>query len=71
MSGTSGAPLAIVVSVLGGMVTGLITGILAWIKEPGLPVSERAAGAILRGGAACGATILLVLALFAGAGALR
>ena len=71
MSGASGALLAIVVSVLVGTVIGLATGILVWIKDSSLPVSERAAGAILRGGAACGATILLALAIFAAAGVLR
>jgi len=47
------------------------TGILGWIKDSSLPATERTAGAILRGGAACAATILLVLAVFTTAGALR
>ena len=71
MSGASGVLLAIVVSVLAGMVIGLVTGILVWIKDSSFPMSARAAGAILRGGAACGATILLALAVFAAAGMLR
>jgi hypothetical protein len=69
--GASGVLLWIVVSVLAGMVIGLVTGILVWIKDSSLPVIERAAGAILRGGAACAATILLMLAVFAAAGVLR
>lgn len=71
MSGASGATLAIVISILAGMVIGLVTGILVWIKDSSLPVSERAAGAILRGGAGCAATILLMLAIFAAVGVLR
>lgn len=71
MSGTSGAPLAIIVSIQAGMVIGLVTGILVWIKDSSLPASERAAGAILRGGAGCAAAVLLMLAIFAAVGVLR
>jgi len=53
------------------MIIGLVTGILVWIKDSSLPASERAAGAILRAGAACAATILLALAIFAAGGVLR
>jgi hypothetical protein len=67
----AGVLLAIVVVVLAGMVVGLVTGILAWMRDSSLPVSERAAGAFLRGGAACGAAILLALAILAAAGVLR
>jgi len=71
MNSASGVLLAIVVSVLVGMIIGLVTGILVWIKDSSLPASERAAGAILRAGAACAATILLALAIFAAGGVLR
>jgi hypothetical protein len=71
MSSVSSVLMAIVVSVLVGVVVGLVAGILVWIKDSGLPVSERVADAILRGGAACAATILLALAILAAVGVLR
>ena len=71
MNGSSAVLLAIVVTVLVGVLAGVITAILVWIKDSKLSVSERAADAILRGAAACAATILLMLAVFAAAGVLR
>jgi hypothetical protein len=71
MNDSSGVLLAIVLSVLVGLVAGLTAGILGWIKDSSLPVTERSSGAILRGGAACAATILLVLAVLTAIGALR
>jgi len=71
MNGASGVLFAIVISILVAVVSGLVTGILVWIKDSSLSVTERAAGAILRGGAAGAATVLLVLAVFSAAGALR
>jgi ABC-type amino acid transport system permease subunit len=71
MSGESTVWLAIVVAVLGGLVIGLIAGVLTWIGKPGLAQTERITTAILRGGSACGGTIIIVLAVFAAAGLLR
>lgn len=71
MSSPEGVLLAAIVAVLIGMVVGLVTGILVWVRNPTLSVSERAAEAILRAGAAGGATILVILAIFAAIGMLR
>lgn len=71
MNDSSVVLFTIAIAVLIGMLVGLVTGILAWIQKPSLSISERTASAILRGGAACAATILLVLAIFTAAGALR
>ena len=71
MNQMSGALLAIMVAVLAGGIVGLVTGILVWIQGSKLPPNERVADAILRGGGACAATILLVLAVFAAAGVLH
>lgn len=71
MDQVSGVLLAIVVTLLTASIIGLVTGILAWIRSPGLPCHERTAESILRGGAAFAAAALLVLALFAAAGVLH
>jgi hypothetical protein len=71
MNGSSVVLFAIAIAVVVGMLVGLVTGILVWIQRPSLSVSERTASAILRGGAACAATILLVLTIFTAAGALK
>jgi hypothetical protein len=71
MNGSAGVLLTILVTVLAGMLVGLITAILVWIKGARLQVSERVADAILRAGAACGAAILLMLAVFVAAGVLH
>jgi hypothetical protein len=71
MNGVAGVLLTIGLAVLTGVVIGLVTGILVWIKDSRLQVSERVADAVLRGGAACAATILLMLAVFAAAGVLH
>jgi hypothetical protein len=71
MSSTEGVLLAVIVAALIGTVAGLVVGILVWVRNSTLKVSERAAEAILRAGAAGGATILLVVAIFAAIGMLR
>jgi uncharacterized membrane protein len=71
MNGSSVVLFAIVIATLVGTIIGLITGILTWIQKSSLPVTERTASAILRGGAAFAAAILLVLAVFTAAGTLR
>ncbi len=71
MSDASSVVLSVFVAILAGLAVSLITGILAWIRDSKVPTRERVASAILQGGAAWAATILLVVAVFAAIGVLR